>query len=273
MRLPWPVPPRTAITATMSAKRRRPRSIHAIISAPTRDTGTLRRFGPRVEGAGIVARSQRRGVTMDWKLELVSVPVSDVDRAITFYVDQVGFNLDYDHHVSEDLRFVQITPRGSNCSIALGVGLSTKPPGSVEGLAGRRVRCRRRPGRAARTRCRRDRGPALPMGRLRVLQRSGRQRVGAPADPRSRVLRRAVRGPGLRLRDPWTCRWAPPKRGPSSRTRGWPSPGGHRRVSRARSPGNRGPSRCQRASPRRGSSPGRRPSRPASPRRTSRSQA
>jgi catechol 2,3-dioxygenase-like lactoylglutathione lyase family enzyme len=71
---------------------------------------------------------------MDWKLELVSVPVSDVDRAITFYVDQVGFNLDYDHHVSEDLRFVQITPRGSNCSIALGVGLSTKPPGSVEGL-------------------------------------------------------------------------------------------------------------------------------------------
>ena len=71
---------------------------------------------------------------MDWKLELVSVPVSDVDRAIIFYVDQVGFNLDYDHHVSEDLRFVQITPRGSNCSIALGVGLSTKPPGSVGGL-------------------------------------------------------------------------------------------------------------------------------------------
>ena len=71
---------------------------------------------------------------MDWKLELVSVPVSDVDRAIAFYVDQVGFVLDHDHHVSEDLRFVQITPRGSGCSIALGVGISSKPPGSVEGL-------------------------------------------------------------------------------------------------------------------------------------------
>jgi predicted enzyme related to lactoylglutathione lyase len=71
---------------------------------------------------------------MDWKLELVNVPVSDVDRAIAFYVDQVGFVLDHDQRVSDDLRFVQITPRGSACSIAFGVGISSKPPGSVEGL-------------------------------------------------------------------------------------------------------------------------------------------
>ena len=71
---------------------------------------------------------------MDWKLELVNVPVSDVDRAIDFYVDQVGFVLDHDHKLSDELRFVQITPPGSACSIAFGVGISSKPPGSVEGL-------------------------------------------------------------------------------------------------------------------------------------------
>jgi catechol 2,3-dioxygenase-like lactoylglutathione lyase family enzyme len=71
---------------------------------------------------------------MDWKLELVAVPVSDVDRAISFYTDQVGFHLDHDHHVSDQLRFVQITPPGSACSIAFGTGISTKEPGSVDGL-------------------------------------------------------------------------------------------------------------------------------------------
>jgi len=71
---------------------------------------------------------------MDWKLELVAVPVSDVDRAKSFYVDQVGFNLDHDHTVSDDLRFVQLTPPGSACSIAIGKGLSQAAPGSVEGL-------------------------------------------------------------------------------------------------------------------------------------------
>ena len=73
-------------------------------------------------------------VAMDWKLELVAVPVSDVDRAKSFYVDQVGFNLDHDHTVSDDLRFVQLTPPGSACSIAIGKGLSQAAPGSVEGL-------------------------------------------------------------------------------------------------------------------------------------------
>jgi catechol 2,3-dioxygenase-like lactoylglutathione lyase family enzyme len=71
---------------------------------------------------------------MDWKLELVQVPVSDVDRAIAFYTEKAGFNLDHDHTVSDDLRFVQITPPGSACSIAFGVGLSEMAPGSVKGL-------------------------------------------------------------------------------------------------------------------------------------------
>jgi catechol 2,3-dioxygenase-like lactoylglutathione lyase family enzyme len=71
---------------------------------------------------------------VDLKLELVSVPVSDVDRAIRFYVDQVGFHLDHDHTVSDELRFVQLTPPGSACSIALGIGLSKMVPGSIEGL-------------------------------------------------------------------------------------------------------------------------------------------
>lgn len=71
---------------------------------------------------------------MDWKLELVAVPVSDVDRAKAFYVDKIGFNPDHDHTVSDDLRFVQLTPPGSGCSIAIGKGLTGAKPGSVEGL-------------------------------------------------------------------------------------------------------------------------------------------
>ena len=71
---------------------------------------------------------------MDWKLELVAVPVSDVDRAKAFYVEQVGFNEDHDHIVSEDMRFVQLTPPGSGCSIAIGKGIIDTTPGSVGGL-------------------------------------------------------------------------------------------------------------------------------------------
>jgi catechol 2,3-dioxygenase-like lactoylglutathione lyase family enzyme len=71
---------------------------------------------------------------MDYKLELIAVPVSDVDRAKSFYVDQVGFNADHDHVVSEDLRFVQLTPPGSACSIAIGTGVATTEPGSLQGL-------------------------------------------------------------------------------------------------------------------------------------------
>lgn len=71
---------------------------------------------------------------MDWKIELVAIPVSDVDRAKAFYVDQVGFNADHDHRVSDDLRFVQLTPPGSGCSIAIGEGVTNAAPGSVEGM-------------------------------------------------------------------------------------------------------------------------------------------
>jgi len=71
---------------------------------------------------------------MDWKLELVAIPVSDVDRAKAFYVDKVGFNADHDHRVSDELRFVQLTPPGSACSIAFGTGISDARPGSVKGL-------------------------------------------------------------------------------------------------------------------------------------------
>jgi len=71
---------------------------------------------------------------MDWKLELVSVPVADVDRAKAFYTEKVGFNLDHDHQVTDDLRFVQLTPPGSACSIAIGAGMPQAEPGSVRGL-------------------------------------------------------------------------------------------------------------------------------------------
>lgn len=71
---------------------------------------------------------------MDWKLELMIIPVSDVDRAKAFYSDQVGFNADHDHTVSEEIRFVQLTPPGSSCSIAFGKGIVDTPPGSVHGL-------------------------------------------------------------------------------------------------------------------------------------------
>jgi predicted enzyme related to lactoylglutathione lyase len=71
---------------------------------------------------------------MDWKLELVILPVSDVDRAKSFYVDQVGFNADHDASPAPDIRFVQLTPRGSACSVAFGKGLTPAEPGSVKGL-------------------------------------------------------------------------------------------------------------------------------------------
>ena len=71
---------------------------------------------------------------MDWKLELVAVPVSDVDRAKAFYTEKIGFNEDHDHKVSDELRFVQLTPPGSACSIALGTGIVRSQPGSLQGV-------------------------------------------------------------------------------------------------------------------------------------------
>jgi predicted enzyme related to lactoylglutathione lyase len=71
---------------------------------------------------------------MDWKIELIPIPVSDVDRAKAFYVEKAGFNADQDNTVGDDLRFVQLTPPGSACSIALGKGITEEPPGSVQGV-------------------------------------------------------------------------------------------------------------------------------------------
>jgi catechol 2,3-dioxygenase-like lactoylglutathione lyase family enzyme len=71
---------------------------------------------------------------MDWKIELVAIPVTDVDRAKAFYVDQVGFNPDHDYQVSDTLRFVQLTPPGSACSIVMGTGITEMAPGSQRGV-------------------------------------------------------------------------------------------------------------------------------------------
>ncbi len=71
---------------------------------------------------------------VDMKLELIAVPVSDVDRAKAFYTEKAGFNADHDHTVSDEIRFVQLTPPGSACSIAIGRGIVEGEPGSVRGL-------------------------------------------------------------------------------------------------------------------------------------------
>ena len=71
---------------------------------------------------------------MDWKIELVAIPVTDVDRAKAFYVDLVGFHADHDYQVSETLRFVQLTPPGSACSVVLGTGVTEMAPGSQKGV-------------------------------------------------------------------------------------------------------------------------------------------
>lgn len=71
---------------------------------------------------------------MDWKLELVLLPVSDVDRALAFYTEQVGFHLDVDHRAGDSFRVVQMTPPGSACSISIGTGITDAAPGSVRGL-------------------------------------------------------------------------------------------------------------------------------------------
>ena len=73
-------------------------------------------------------------MAINMPIELVQVPVSDVDRAKEFYVEKVGFSADHDHQVSDELRFVQLTPPGSACSIALTSGAHQMPPGSIEGL-------------------------------------------------------------------------------------------------------------------------------------------
>ena len=93
----------------------------AVIHRPGRLPGGL--SGPRCTLPG-----------MDWKIELVAIPVTDVDRAKAFYVEQVGFNADHDYQVTGDLRFVQLTPPGSACSVVMGTGVTEMPPGSQKGV-------------------------------------------------------------------------------------------------------------------------------------------
>src|ERR1700734_1420661 len=116
---------------------------------------------------------------VDMKLELVAVPVSDVDRAKAFYTDKVGFTADHDHTVSDEIRFVQLTPPGSACSIAIGRGIVEGEPGGARGAGQARGRGQRHP------------GPRL--GPVRLLRRPGRQQVGtsAAATARLRGLERA----------------------------------------------------------------------------------
>jgi catechol 2,3-dioxygenase-like lactoylglutathione lyase family enzyme len=71
---------------------------------------------------------------LDWKIEVVTIPVSDIDRARDFYSEKVGFNVDIDHRISDDLRLVQLTPPGSACSIHLGKGTVDMEPGSIDGV-------------------------------------------------------------------------------------------------------------------------------------------
>jgi predicted enzyme related to lactoylglutathione lyase len=92
------------------------------------------------EAGEMQGRTKEVDMSMDWKLELVPIPVSDVDRAKAFYAENVGFNVDLDvnadndHRVSDEMRVVQLTPSGSACSIAFGTGIVDTPPGSVQAL-------------------------------------------------------------------------------------------------------------------------------------------
>jgi catechol 2,3-dioxygenase-like lactoylglutathione lyase family enzyme len=126
---------------------------------------------------------------MDWKIELVAIPVTDVDRAKAFYVDQVGFNADHDHTVSDSLRFVQLTPPGSACSIVMGTGVTEMEPGSQKGVqvvvadvAAARQQFAPPWGRG-------QRGRRTAVGPVRHIRRSRWQHLGVATDPGSRVIR------------------------------------------------------------------------------------
>jgi predicted enzyme related to lactoylglutathione lyase len=131
---------------------------------------------------------------MDWKLELVVVPVTDVERAKHFYSEQVDFVVDHDTRVDDDVHIVQLTPPGSGCSIAIATGMVKTPPGSVEGLqlvvpdidaartqlAERGVAVSQVALRGRHPR----RRPRRPLELLHLLQRPRRQRLRRPGAPR-----------------------------------------------------------------------------------------
>jgi predicted enzyme related to lactoylglutathione lyase len=124
---------------------------------------------------------------MDFRLELVAVPVSDVDRAKEFYAEKAGFVAEHDFQVKDGLRFVQLTPSGSACSISIGEGITDAEPGSVEGLqlvvddieAARRTLME---GGVEVSEI-----ESFPWGRIRLLRRSGWQQVGGTAHPTPRL--------------------------------------------------------------------------------------
>ena len=89
---------------------------------------------PELRAITTPAAERTRRPIVDWKLELVLVPVTDVDRAKAFYLDKAGFTLDVDHQPSDVFRVVQFTPPGSACSIGFGIGITSAPPGSAQGL-------------------------------------------------------------------------------------------------------------------------------------------
>ena len=119
---------------------------------------------------------------MDFKLELVAVPVTDVDRAKRFYTEQAGFNADHDHKISDELRFVQLTPPGSACSIALGTGVTDAQPGSATGLQLVVADIEAARDHLVQGGVERQRGPGVPLGPVRVLRRPRRQPLGRPGD-------------------------------------------------------------------------------------------
>ena len=131
---------------------------------------------------------------MDWKLELIAVPVTDVDRAKQFY-ERVGFVVDHDHAVSDEIRFVQLTPPGSACSIALGKGITPAEPGSVKGMQVVVASAEQARAELADAGIEVERGAGLPMGPVRVLQRPRRQRLGGAGAGRPSGLARVASAP------------------------------------------------------------------------------
>jgi catechol 2,3-dioxygenase-like lactoylglutathione lyase family enzyme len=141
---------------------------------------------------------------MDWKLELVAVPVSDVDRAKAFYVEKIGFNADHDQRVSDSLRFVQLTPPGSACSIALGEGITDAAPGSVRGLQLVVSDIQAAHGELAGRGVEVSEVQLFPWGLVRVLQRPGRQQMVSTAASRVALMschhtRMAAHAPTLHI--------------------------------------------------------------------------
>ena len=129
------------------------------------------------------------------KLELIGVPVSDVDAAKAFYIEKLGFNADFDQVVNENLRFVQLTPPGSACSICIGIGLTKAKPGTLDMLQVVIANARKAHDElAARRRGQRRGRPGL--GLICLPQRPRRQQMGAPGATQARVAARGVLRPG-----------------------------------------------------------------------------